>query len=61
MRTQKIPMIIKMIESDATAVMTEKEKSRGFFLGMIANECTPQDIIEQHYGNNKGSDFIIHI
>jgi hypothetical protein len=36
-RIQNMPMIIKMIERDATAVINEKVKSRRFFLGKITN------------------------
>jgi hypothetical protein len=36
-KIQKMPMIIKMIERDAIAVINEKTKSRRFFLGKITN------------------------
>jgi hypothetical protein len=35
---QKMPMIIRIIESDATAVTSENAKSKGFFLDNIDNE-----------------------
>jgi hypothetical protein len=56
-RTQKMPIIMNMIESDATAVITEKEKSMGFFLGNNSNiQAFARRIDSMVPGHKNGAD-----